>query len=99
MVVLWQILRRRLQGLNTYLTVRTLVRLTVAGIPAGLLGWATLHLVQRVVPAGRLGALLVILAVAAVGGVVFVVVARRLRVAEVNEIVDVVTARLGRSRG
>ncbi len=98
MVVLWQILRRRLQGLNTYLTVRTLVRLSVAGVPAGLLGWATLHLVQRVVPAGRLGALLVIVAVGAVGGVVFVVVARRLRVAEVNEIVDVVTARLGRTR-
>ena len=98
MVLLWQILRRRLRGLNTYLTVRTLVRLTVAGIPAGLAGWATLHLLQRVLPGGRLGALLLILGVSAVGGAVFVGVARRLRVAEVSELVDVVAGRLGRSR-
>lgn len=98
MVLLWQILRRRLGGLNTYLTVRTLVRLTVAGIPAGLAGWATLHLLQRVLPGGRLGALLLILGVSAVGGAVFVGVARRLRVAEVSELVDVVADRLGRSR-
>ena len=93
-VVLWLILRPRLGGLDTYLTVRTLVRLAVAGAVSGLIGVAVMALLGRVTGAGKLGALIVVVVVSAVVAGSFVLAARRLRVTEMTDAVAMVGRRL-----
>jgi putative peptidoglycan lipid II flippase len=93
-VVLWLILRPRLGGLDTYLTVRTLVRLAVAGAVSGLIGVAVMALLGRVTGAGKLGALIVVVVVSAVVTGSFVLAARRLRVTEMTDAVAMVGRRL-----
>jgi putative peptidoglycan lipid II flippase len=93
-VVLWLLLRPRLGGLDTYLTVRTLVRLSLAGLVAGLLGLVVVDALGGVTGSGKLGALVVVVAATAVVGGAFVLVARRLRVTEMQDAVTMVTGRL-----
>jgi putative peptidoglycan lipid II flippase len=93
-VLLWVVLRPRTGGLDTYLTVRTLVRLTLAGVVSGLLGLAVTVGLGRVTGSGKLGALLVVAVVSVVVFGVFVLVARRLRVTEMADAVSMVSARL-----
>jgi len=93
-VILWLLLRPRLGGLDTYRTVRTLVRLCLAGAAAGLLGAATVALLGRVTGAGKVGALVVVVLVTAVVAGVFVLLARRLRVQEMADAVSMVSRRL-----
>jgi putative peptidoglycan lipid II flippase len=98
MVVFWVILRRRIGGLDSYITVRTLVRLTLAGTVTGLLAWGIRNVVADVsvnwLGAGRVPLLLEVLVVVPCVFVVFACVARFLRVAEVREILSMAEARL-----
>jgi len=96
-VVFWFILRPRVGGLDTYLTVRTLVRLGLAGAVSGVLGYTVVDALGRVTGSGKLGALVVVVAVVAVVAGSFVLVARRLRVAEMQELLTLVTGRLRRT--
>ncbi len=96
-VVFWFILRPRVGGLDTYLTVRTLVRLGLAGAVSGVLGYTVVDALGRVTGSGKLGALVVVVAVVAVVVGSFVLVARRLRVAEMQELLTLVTGRLRRT--
>lgn len=87
------LLRRRLGRLGLFTTVRTYVRVTLASLPAAALAYGIFVGAQLVLP-GTLA-----LAVALVlGGVVFVglfvVVARRMRVRELDEVLDPVLRRL-----
>jgi len=93
-VVLWLILRPRLGGLDTYLTVRTLVRLALAGVVAGSAGAGCVALLACVTGAGKLGALLMVVVVSVVVTGIFVLAARRLRVSEMAEAVAMVSRRL-----
>jgi putative peptidoglycan lipid II flippase len=95
-VVFWLVLRRRIGGLDTFVTVRTLVRLSLAGVLAAATGATTLVVADRVGGEGKLGALLACATVGPVVLVVFVMVARRLRVREINEVVDTVRRRVAR---
>ena len=95
-VVFWQILRPRVGGLDTYVTIRTFVRLGVAGVVSGLLGYALVAALAHVTGSGKVGALVVVVAVGTLVPVAFVLVARRLRVAEMTEVVNLVTGRLRR---
>jgi hypothetical protein len=90
------ILRGRIGGLDTYLTVRTLVRLTLAGAVAFGVGLALLLLLDPHVSAGKGGALVDCLVVGPAVVLVFGFVARRIRVDEVRQVVDLVGARLRR---
>ena len=95
-VILWTLLRRRLDGLDTYLTVRTLVRLILAGVVcAGPALLVELWISGRV-GEGKVGALITCLVVTPVVVGVFLLVARRIRIAEVNELLTMVAAKLGR---
>ncbi len=96
-VVFWLILRPRVGGLDTYLTVRTLVRLGLAGAVSGVLGYAVVAALGRVTGSGKLGALVVVIAAGAVVAGSFVLMARRLRVAEMQELFTLVNGRLRRA--
>ncbi len=94
-IVLTWLLRRRLGGLGLFLVVRTYVRLGVAAlvaVAAALL--VVIPLRWGVGLSGPAGALVVVVLGGAVGASAFVLVARRLRVAEVAYVVDAVTKRL-----
>jgi putative peptidoglycan lipid II flippase len=93
-VVLWLVLRPRLGGLDTYLTVRTLVRLALAGVVAAAAGAGCVALLAGVTGAGKLGALLMVVVVSVVVTGIFVLVARRLRVSEMADAVGMVSRRL-----
>ncbi len=93
-VVLWVLLSRRFGGLDTYLTVRTLVRLTLAGTLAFAAGLAVLKLLAPAFGPGKLGALVVSAAVGPVVLAAFLWLARRLRVAEVQQVLTLVRSRL-----
>jgi putative peptidoglycan lipid II flippase len=95
-VVFWVILRGRIGGLDTYLTVRTLVRLTLAGAVAFGVGLGLLVLLDPHVGAGKGGALVECLVVGPAVLLVFAFVARRIRVDEVRQVVDLVGSRLRR---
>jgi len=93
-VVLWLILRPRLGGLDTFLTVRTLVRLALAGVAAAVVGAAAMVALGTVTGPGKTGALVVVVVVSLAVVGVFVVVARRLRVSEMAAAVEIVSRRL-----
>ncbi|MFF2021900.1 murein biosynthesis integral membrane protein MurJ [Streptomyces sp. NPDC058171] len=95
--VAWRRLRTRLGGdLDGSQVVRTYARLSMASIPAALVGGAVGYGVTRVLGQGALGsaAALVIGAIALLG--VFYVAARRMRIEELNSMVGMVRGRLGR---
>ncbi len=94
--VLWVILRGRLGGLDTFVTVRTLVRLLLAGAVSTVPALVVLHWVAGRVGEGKLGALITCAVVAPVvlGG--FLVVARRIRITEVSDVISMVATKFGR---
>jgi putative peptidoglycan lipid II flippase len=95
-VVFWLILRHRLGGLDTYVTVRTFVRLALAGAVAFAVGMLLFRLLDPHVGAGKVGALVDCVVVGPAVLLVFAGVARAIRVAEVRQVVDLVAARLRR---
>jgi putative peptidoglycan lipid II flippase len=96
-VVFWLILRRRFGGLDTYLTVRTLVRLAVAGVLAAAAGAGVLALLGSHTGSGKAAALVDCALVGPVVLGVFAAVARRTRVTEVVEVTEMVRRRLRRA--
>ena len=94
-VVFWLILRRRFGGLDSYVTIRTFVRLLVAGAAAGAAGYLALLLLDDHVGSGKLGALADCAVVGPVVLAVFWFVASRLRVTEVVEVTDMIRRRTG----
>ena len=95
-VVFWVLLRRRFAGLDTYLTIRTLVRLAVAGALSAAAGGLLLRLVGAHTDSGKVGALLACLVAGPAVRGVFALGARRLRVTEVVDVLGLVRRRLGR---
>ncbi|GAA3393923.1 murein biosynthesis integral membrane protein MurJ [Cryptosporangium minutisporangium] len=89
-----RLLKRRLGGLDTLSVTRTITRLGVAAVVAGLLSWAVAYGIQSVLGIGKAGAFVSLV----VGGLVLVgvyaVVALRLRVPEVVEFANTVKRRL-----
>lgn len=89
------ILRRRLGHPHrpTYLA-RTYVRLATAAAAAVGAGWLVAHLLTGALGQGRLGAGCAVLAALVVGTPVYLLVAERMRVGEVRQLLGVARARL-----
>jgi putative peptidoglycan lipid II flippase len=90
------VLSRRLGGLDLAVVVRTAVRCLAAAIPPALVAALLVAGVVRLLGDGTTGSLAALLVGAAVLGGGYLLVARRLRVTEVDDVVGPVLARLGR---
>ena len=93
----YSLLRHLLGGLRTPALVRFLVRMLLAAGPAALAAWGAawvLHAGLGDSLDSKLGSVLFLAAVGLVDGVVYLVLARLLRVREVTEVVETVTRRL-----
>jgi putative peptidoglycan lipid II flippase len=96
-VASYSLLRHLLGGLHTPQLLRFLVRLLVAAVPATLVAWAAawgLHESLGTSLDSKAGSVAFLAVVAVVDVVVFLVLARALRLGEVTEVVDTVTRRL-----
>jgi putative peptidoglycan lipid II flippase len=86
LVVSWRNLSKRLGGLETYATVRTIVRTTIAAIPCGIAGWAALHGLMSIRSVGFVWLLLSLAVATLAGGSVFLVLAWFMRISEVRSL-------------
>ncbi|WP_019548107.1 murein biosynthesis integral membrane protein MurJ [Streptomyces sulphureus] len=96
-VVAWQRLRRKLDGsLDGRNVVRTYVRLAGASVPATLVAGGVVYVLTQALGSGTLGSIVALL----LGGVallaVFVLAAKRMRIAEMTTLLGMVRSRLGR---
>jgi len=98
-VVSYLVLRRVLGGLRTPAMVRFLVRLAFATGLATAVALALAVLLPGRDEPSHLVAVVRLAVVAGADGLVFLVLARMLRLVEVTAVLDTVTSRLGRSRG
>ncbi|GAC1439253.1 MAG: hypothetical protein NVSMB55_00050 [Mycobacteriales bacterium] len=96
LVVCSRVLSGRVGGLAGAAVVRTAVRCVVAAAGPGLIAAGVVAAVGRAVGEDTGGALLALALGAATLGAGYVVVARRMRVAELDEVVGPLLARLGR---
>ncbi|WP_371670300.1 murein biosynthesis integral membrane protein MurJ [Streptomyces sp. NBC_00289] len=95
--VAWNRLRKRLGGdLDGSRVLRTYARLCLASVPAALLSGAACYGIGHTLGQGVVGSFAALLAGGAVLLGVFFVVARRLRIEELNSLVGMVRGRLGR---
>jgi putative peptidoglycan lipid II flippase len=90
------VLRRRTGGLDGPRVVRTYVRLLIAGVVAGGLAWTASHLVSRPMESGVAASLAGLAAGGLVLLVVYVGVARALRVEELSDLLDTLRRRISR---
>ncbi|MFF0389585.1 murein biosynthesis integral membrane protein MurJ [Kitasatospora sp. NPDC004615] len=88
-------LKARIGGLDTARITKTYVRLAIASLPAAVVGLAIELFALRVLD-GWLGNVLTLLAAAVVQVAVFLLLARRMRIEELNALTGMVRRRLGR---
>lgn len=92
------LLRRRLGSLGLSSVLRQNLRLVIATAVATLVGWGALRLVSGVIdPGSWVGAVVICAVVGAIILVITLVVAAKLRVREVTEVIEPLTRRLARS--
>ncbi len=95
--VAWRRLRIKLDGdLDGAHVVRTYARLAGASIPATLAAGAAAYGITQALGSGYLGSISALLGGGIVLAGVFVLAARRMRIAEMNALIGMVRARLGR---
>lgn len=96
----WVLLARRLGGLDTARTVRSLLRMIIAGFLAFAVMIGAQYLMVTYVtgggPANRLGVLANVVVVTAIGGATYLGLAKLMRIREVSDVLDVVRRRIGR---
>ena len=95
-VVTWRRLGRRLGGLETHATVRTLVRLALASAVACLPAYACAVALTDLLGSTNLATFVQVVAGLLVGGLVFVWLALRMRVTEVSELLQTLAGRVRR---
>jgi len=93
-IAAWRVLGRRIGGLDGPAIRQGLVRMHAAAIPAAIFAIAVAVMVGAIFPGGRIGALLTV----AIGGcgamVLYVLFAKAFSIAELNEVIASVRARL-----
>ncbi|WP_198042269.1 murein biosynthesis integral membrane protein MurJ [Kitasatospora azatica] len=88
-------LKQRIGGLDTARIAKTYVRLAIACLPAALAGFL-LALALTGLLSGWLGSVITVLLAGAVQLAVFTVLAKRMRIEELNAMIGMVRGRLGR---
>ncbi|MQS13201.1 murein biosynthesis integral membrane protein MurJ [Streptomyces kaniharaensis] len=88
-------LKRKIGGLDTKRIGKTYTRLATASVPAALVGLGVSLAVQRVL-GGWAGSVLALVVAGALQLAVFVLIAKRLRIEELNAMLGMVRGRIGR---
>jgi putative peptidoglycan lipid II flippase len=96
-VLAWRLLGRRLGGLGGRAILRSLVRMHVAALPAAGLALAITAVAGAALPDGRRSALITVIVAGCAAVLLYLLLARRLRVSEVTELLATAAARLHRS--
>ncbi|KWW98401.1 murein biosynthesis integral membrane protein MurJ [Carbonactinospora thermoautotrophica] len=91
-----RLLRRRIGGLDGPRVIRTYARLCVAGAVAAVCAFAVAQLATRIAGDGLAGSALAVVAGGLVLLGVYVLAAQRMRVAELDSMIGMVRARIGR---
>ena len=90
----WILLARRLGGLESWVTVRSLLRMLIAGFVAFSVMFGTQAILTRYVtgggPGNTLGVLVNVIVVSLVGGLTYLAAAWAMRISEVGDVVDLV---------
>ncbi|MFE2041703.1 murein biosynthesis integral membrane protein MurJ [Streptomyces sp. NPDC059477] len=95
--VAWSRLRKRLGGdLDGARVLRTYARLSIAAVPAALLGGAACYGITHTLGQGVLGSFGALIGGGAVLLGIFYIASRRMRIEELNSMVGMVRGRLGR---
>src|SRR5579875_3242000 len=95
-VIAWRVLSRRLGGLSGWHIVRSLVRMHVAAVPAALAALVVAAAVARAIPAGKVAAGTTVIVGGGAAVVLYVILARALRVVEVSDLIGALRSRLRR---
>jgi len=96
-VVLFELLRRRLGGLNGGLILRSFVKVVISSAVAGAVAWCALRVISgQVDPSRTLGALIAVFGSAIPAVFVYTGMIYLLRVDEAREVWRLVSARLRR---
>ncbi|GII97161.1 murein biosynthesis integral membrane protein MurJ [Sinosporangium siamense] len=94
--VAWVVAGRRIGGLGGREATAGLSRMFVAALPATLVALTVLWAVDRLFGITPLSSAVVLAAGGGLGGVIYLVIAHRMRIPEVNSIVGMVAGRVGR---
>jgi putative peptidoglycan lipid II flippase len=93
-LVAWQVLRRRIGGLDGRVIGRGLVRMHAAAIPGAVFAIAVSVMLGAVIPGGRIAALATVTLGGAGAMLLYVMFAKAFGVAELNDLTATVRARL-----
>jgi len=96
-VVLARILSRRIGGLDGFVVVRAMVRVTVASGIGAVAAFGVAQLARGSIGGSPLGSLAAVAAAVVVGGSFYLTCARRMAVGEVSAVTDLVLRRLRRT--
>ncbi len=97
LVVAWTVLSRTLGGLNTGSTLRSLARMSVAGLATLVVMAGLQYLIRDHLPGGaKVGALIDISVVGIIGALIYLLSARLLRITEVTEVISILLRRIKR---
>ena len=95
-VLAWRVLSRRLGGLAGHQIGRSLLRMHAAAVPAALFALIVALLITSVFSTAKIYAALIVVVGGAGALLIYVVVARKLRVTEVTDLMGMVRTRLRR---
>jgi putative peptidoglycan lipid II flippase len=95
-VIAWLILSRRIGGLDGHAVASSLIRMHLASLAPACFAIAISLMIGVLLPAGRLGAFLIIALAGSGGLLLYVMFARALRVSELAGLTETVTARFRR---
>jgi putative peptidoglycan lipid II flippase len=97
LVVAWVVIARKLGGLNTARTIRSLVRMSVAGLLMLLaMRGIQLVIIDHLPGGARIAAIIDIILVGAIGAAVYLWAASRMRISEVNDVIAIIRRRISR---
>ena len=94
--IAWRVLSKRLGGMGGREIGRSLVRMHIAALPAAIFALAVAIVVTIGLSTGRAGAFVIVIVGGAGALLCYLAFARVLRLREVNDLVSMVRARLGR---
>ncbi len=97
LVVGWLLLRRRFGGLDGRQIAQTVGRLFLAATPALVFAYAMLFAFTGTFGYGTVTTLLAVVTGTGIGGMMYLLLARRLGITDVTSLVDMVRSRVGRS--